>query len=127
MGARTDRSNTSRDIARRVQLGFGNRLKQARKEKGMKQLALASKLGLTRTSISNIERGEQRISLDLVYEAADLLGVEVTALIPSMSEVVAMPRVHSVADSPLGPDIEKEVTRVAMQVQANSLRKKGRV
>jgi transcriptional regulator with XRE-family HTH domain len=107
-------------------LEFGKRLKQAREKKGVKQLALASKLGLTRTSISNIERGEQRIFLDLAYEAADFLGIEVASLIPSLSEVVVTPRIHSVADSPLDPDIEKEAARVVMHVQAKNFRKKGR-
>jgi len=126
MGARTVRTGASRDIARRVQLEFGKRLKRARKEKGLKQLALASKLGLTRTSISNIERGEQRIFLDLAYEAAAFLGVEVAALIPPVSEVVVMPRIHSVADAPFGKDVEEEVARVVMEVQAKSFRKKDR-
>jgi len=107
-------------------LEFGKRLKRARKEKGLKQLALASKLGLTRTSISNIERGEQRIFLDLAYEAAAFLGVEVAALIPPVSEVVVMPRIHSVADAPFGKDVEEEVARVVMEVQAKSFRKKDR-
>lgn len=126
MGARTVRTGASRDIARRVQLEFGKRLKRAREEKGLKQLALASKLGLTRTSISNIERGEQRIFLDLAYEAAAFLGIEVAALIPPVSEVVVMPRIHSVADAPLGKDMEEEVARVVMEVQAKSIRKKDR-
>jgi len=43
-------------------------------------------LGLSRTSITNIERGRQPIQLHTLYKIADVLGVEPTALLPVASD-----------------------------------------
>ena len=74
----------------RVQAAFGVRLKAARKrnaERRINQDDLASALEVTRTSVSNIERGRHRVFLDQVYVAAKQLGVEVADLLPAMDEV----------------------------------------
>lgn len=42
---------------------------------------------LTRTSITNIERGHQLVSLVALYEISNALDVEVSDLVPSRSEV----------------------------------------
>lgn len=59
---------------------MAERIKRARKEAGLQQQELADAVGLTRTSISNIERGKQGLSVDLLYaisqhlnESADVL------------------------------------------------------
>src|SRR4051794_475801 len=77
-------------ISQRVQVAFGAGLKAARKSKSERRINqddLAEGLGVTRTSVSNIERGRHRVFLDQVYIAARQLGVEVTDLLPGMDEV----------------------------------------
>lgn len=51
-------------------------LAHLRKKAGLDQTEVGEKLGLTRTSISNIERGTQSISLDKIKPLADLYGVK---------------------------------------------------
>ena len=51
---------------------FGQLLRDARKTAGMSQADLASAIGLTRTSISNIEKGRQKVVL---YTFATILKV----------------------------------------------------
>jgi transcriptional regulator with XRE-family HTH domain len=48
----------------------------------MSQEAFAKAVGLSRTSITNIERGRQPISLHTLYFMADILGVEASDLLP---------------------------------------------
>jgi len=48
----------------------------------MSQEAFAKAVGLSRTSITNIERGRQPISLHTLYFMADILGVEPADLLP---------------------------------------------
>jgi len=48
----------------------------------MSQQAFAKAVGLSRTSITNIERGRQPISLHTLYFMADILGVEPSDLLP---------------------------------------------
>lgn len=59
---------------------MAERIRRARREAGLQQQELADALGLTRTSISNIERGKQGLSVDMLYsisahlnESADVL------------------------------------------------------
>jgi transcriptional regulator with XRE-family HTH domain len=49
----------------------------------MSQEAFAKAVGLSRTSITNIERGRQPISLHTLYFMADILGAEPADLLPT--------------------------------------------
>jgi transcriptional regulator with XRE-family HTH domain len=48
---------------------------------------LAEVLHITRTSVSNIERGRHRVFLDQVFLAARRLGIGVTELLPDLESV----------------------------------------
>jgi transcriptional regulator with XRE-family HTH domain len=68
--------------------GFGRLLAKRRKKAGISQENLAKALGLTRTSITNIERGRQPIQLATLYAIADALSIEPTELMPPSSALV---------------------------------------
>ena len=53
----------------------GNRIREERNAGGMSQRDLARKVGLTRTSIANIEAGRQRFLLHTLSEFAVALNV----------------------------------------------------
>ena len=53
----------------------------------LSQDGLARALGLKRTSITNIECGNQKLTLDSLYKLCDRFGLEVGEFIPSVSEV----------------------------------------
>jgi transcriptional regulator with XRE-family HTH domain len=61
---------------------FGQLVREHRQALGMKQGALAEALGLSRTSITNIERGRQRIQLHQIFAVAEALAIEVDILLP---------------------------------------------
>src|SRR5689334_20686746 len=67
----------------------GERIARARGATGGSQAKLALKVGVTCASIVNIEHGRQRAPLHLLWEIAAALGVDVTKLIPSPSELLA--------------------------------------
>lgn len=62
-------------------------LRQAKKPK-LTQAALAEILGVTRTSITNIEKGEQRIPLHLLYTLCANLSVQISDVIPVVEDIV---------------------------------------
>lgn len=62
---------------------FGRMLSEIRRRKRISQEMLADELGLSRTSITNIEKGRQPIQLYSLYKIARLLGVDVRELLPS--------------------------------------------
>lgn len=63
---------------------FGEAVRRARKERGLSQDALASAVGLKRTSIANIERGRQRLLLHTAWSIALVLRVKLIDLLPSV-------------------------------------------
>jgi transcriptional regulator with XRE-family HTH domain len=61
---------------------FGERLREAREKAGLTQQQLAAQAGLQRTSITNIERGRQKVGLHQLVVFAGVLGLEPAALLP---------------------------------------------
>lgn len=64
----------------------GQHLARKRSEANLTQTQLANLCGLTRGSIANIERGNQRPTLHTLWSLADALDVEVISLLPSPDE-----------------------------------------
>jgi len=61
---------------------IGRRVKRARTRARITQAALAEKTSLSRTSIANIERGEQRFMLHCLFELAAALRIPAIKLLP---------------------------------------------
>lgn len=63
--------------------GFiGQRVSEVRRQRNMTQEQLADAIGLQRTSITNIERGRQKMLIHTLYEIAVTLKVRVHDLLP---------------------------------------------
>jgi DNA-binding XRE family transcriptional regulator len=61
---------------------FGRKLAEARRAAKITQEALSKSVGLSRTSIVNIEKGRQPVQLHLVARMATSLGIGTALLIP---------------------------------------------
>jgi transcriptional regulator with XRE-family HTH domain len=62
---------------------IGSRIAARRKELRMKQVEVATQIGLTRASLANIEKGRQRVMLHQIYRIAEALRIEsILDLIP---------------------------------------------
>lgn len=88
MAIRRDPTNAA--LSKRVQVAFGRRLRAGRKnarQGRVHQQALAVALSISRTSVSNLERGRHRVFLDQVYAAANALGLGIEELLPPPNEV----------------------------------------
>ncbi|MBQ9779981.1 MAG: helix-turn-helix transcriptional regulator [Clostridia bacterium] len=59
----------------------GERISRLRQKKGMTQIALADKLGVTSQAISKWERGQSFPDVSRLDELAELLGVAVAYLL----------------------------------------------
>ena len=66
---------------------FGRGLRSVRKSANLTQEALAERVGLSRTSITNIERGRQHVSLHMLFSLAAAVGVEPAELLPQKEAV----------------------------------------
>lgn len=71
---------------REFYLALGQRIAAARRGR-LTQEDLAQKLGITRTSVINIEKGRQQVLVHTLTDIARALGIPPTALIPSRDEL----------------------------------------
>jgi transcriptional regulator with XRE-family HTH domain len=64
---------------------FGKAIATRRRELELTQETLASRVGLSRAAIANIENGRQNVLLHTVYELAGALGMQkISDLLPSV-------------------------------------------
>lgn len=66
---------------------IGEAVRLARHKSRLTQAILAEAVGVTRTSIVNIEAGRQRLPIDLLYDIADILGIQAADLLPRNEDV----------------------------------------
>jgi transcriptional regulator with XRE-family HTH domain len=64
---------------------FGQRVRSARLNLGLNQEALGHRVGLERSSISNVEKGRQRVQLHMLVEFAAALEVQPIQLLPDIT------------------------------------------
>lgn len=62
---------------------FGRLLREFRDQAQLSQLDVSKRVGLSRTSITNIESGRQQVSLHLLYSLASAVGANPESLLPA--------------------------------------------
>lgn len=78
----------------RLYAHVGKRIKELREGDGGRlprrtQAQVAYQIGLERTSITNIEKGDQKVPLHVLYRICSVLGADISAILPPLSDVQA--------------------------------------
>ena len=89
---------------------FGSRVRALREKKNVTQEELARRVELSRTSITNIEKGRQRVLLHQVVEIADALDAKPSDLLPKGTPEEA------------GPALRDDVARVIETLKSENSR-----
>lgn len=84
----------------------GRKIRQTRENQHLSQDSLAQRLGISRTSMVNIEAGRQRTPLHVLWQTAELLETKLTLLIPTPEELLA-PQNHTALDREMMKQIEE--------------------
>ena len=66
---------------------IGRAVRVKREERGWKQDDLAAKVGLLRTSITNLEAGRQRSPIHVIYAIAEALEIDPHELLPHPNQI----------------------------------------
>jgi transcriptional regulator with XRE-family HTH domain len=69
----------------------GKRIRTAREREGLSQEALGAEIGLTRTSVTNIEAGNQQMPLHVFFDIAEVLKEPVDRLLAPEDDRGAQP------------------------------------
>lgn len=70
---------------------IGGKIRDARIKRELSQANLARRLNLSRSSVTNIENGLQKISVLDIYKVADTLEVDIAELLPTRLELAQSP------------------------------------
>lgn len=79
---------------KRLYQALGRHLRVLREQHGqaagrMTQAQLADRIGMERTSITNIEKGNQKVPLHVLFRICEVLGVEPSSALPALTDVQA--------------------------------------
>lgn len=77
-------------LTRRLYLELGVRVRRRREALEMTQEALATAVGVSRSSIANIERGQHHAPVHVLLGLAEALKVDMGDLLPTHAELVAL-------------------------------------
>lgn len=75
---------------KRLYTALGERIRSAREGHPtgrMTQADLADAVGLERTSITNIEKGNQKIPVHMLYRLCQVLRIPISEILPALAEV----------------------------------------
>lgn len=92
---------------------FGKMVRLHReRQSDLTQEKLGGLIGLSRTSITNIEKGRQHVALHQVYAIAEALNVQPEVVLPKMGGDVAL----SWVSEKLPPGTDKQITEWASKI-----------
>jgi len=93
---------------------FGRRLRSARKAANLTQEALAERVGLSRTSITNIEKGRQHVSLHMLFSLANAIGIKPLELLPQKEAAYKLEMIDQelLKETPLGQEGKEWLQRI---------------
>lgn len=95
-------------IAQEALTLLGNQIRLARKQRRMSEANLAARIGVARSTLQHIEKGDPRVEIGLAFEAAAIVGV--TLFVPEATT--------------LAPQIERTQDKLALLPQAIRERRK---
>jgi transcriptional regulator with XRE-family HTH domain len=90
---------------------LGRLILNARNDVPMSQDALSKRVGLSRTSVTNIENGRQQVPLHMIYSFADALGITPSDLLPDRTKLAAPANVVEINLDGLSKDVADFIIR----------------
>jgi transcriptional regulator with XRE-family HTH domain len=97
------------ELGRRIRVARGNRFTQA---------TLGERIGLSRTAVTNIECGRQRLHADQLVDIAQVLGVPAAELLPVSRMRDDLPPSPSVTDM---PTVERWISAVKQSAPKSAI------
>jgi transcriptional regulator with XRE-family HTH domain len=105
----------------RLQVAFykrvGENIRKNRRKLNLSQDELARSIGLTRTSLTNIENGRQHPPLHTFYDIAQQLKIEPSALLPQAPRPAAAVDVKAIAERQVRGSNELEFIAAAIGIK----------
>lgn len=99
-----------------IYVEIGKRISRARIALGLSQETLAVKVGLQRSSVTNIERGRQRLMVHTLFDVARALHVSLLDLLPA--DATSIDDHATISADRISDDIDKQFVMKVLQFKA---------
>ena len=99
---------------------IGAKIRDERSKKNLSQEEIARRLNLSRSSVTNIENGNQKISVLDLYKLAETLNVDITDLLPTKRDLSHTPKpaIEKIdSDSRFSSKEKKELKQIVQSLQ----------
>lgn len=106
---------------------FGEAIAARRKQLNLTQDRLAKKVGMSRASIANIERGRQNVALHHIYSLAASLEVsKVSDLLPAMAKMNKWEEETMITlDTPITPKVQAQANELINSILSQRTTKRS--
>lgn len=97
---------------------IGSNIRELRKKRGFTQQALADRMGVTRTSITNLEGGKQRPSIHFIYALCDKLSTSTYDIFPKSSNYIVTgkkKKIQAAGNKPI--EVSRHTERVIEKIR----------
>jgi transcriptional regulator with XRE-family HTH domain len=91
---------------------LGKKIKEKRQANGLTQTELADAISMSRTSLTNMELGRQRLLIDQLYKMAAALNAKPQDLLPQPSELVSASKAREAGDESLPESVQRFAEKV---------------
>lgn len=88
---------------------LGRKIRDKRKDSGLTQSELADRISISRTSLTNVELGRQRLLVDQLYKMADVLETSPRDLLPGPEEIISA---KVARDEPMPESVNRFIEKV---------------
>jgi transcriptional regulator with XRE-family HTH domain len=96
---------------------LGKKIKEKRRANGLTQSELADAISISRTSLTNMELGRQRLLIDQLYKMAAALNAKPQELLPQPSELVSAAKAREAVDATLPESVQRFAEKIRSRGQ----------
>lgn len=94
------------------QTTFGNRLKEARIRRGMKQYELSQAVGITGASLSQMEKGKSGASGSTIFKLCTVLDVSADYLLGLPGRTITREQIQQMVQAEAGDIVESVLNKI---------------
>ena len=93
---------------------LGKKIRERRQASGLTQMELADRVSISRTSLTNMELGRQRLLIDQLYKMAEVLNAKPQDLLPQPSELVSASK-RQTPEEPIPESVHRFAERIRLR------------
>jgi len=101
----------------KLHAALGKKIRNKRLSSGLTQAELADRIAISRTSLTNMELGRQRLLVDQLYKMAEVLNTKPQDLLPLPAEIVSASVKSAAAENAIPESVHRFAEKVRLRIR----------